>query len=295
MEGRAKMIQGNPFYPTNQGKIHARCESGLQALYHPDRISSPMRRTGPRESAEFSAISWQPNAMDALRTALQERGRSSVMITEPLRGHMALLVDRFSTAIGAEQLGFEAIDNNTYRAAVDNVFGQDSMPDFDLDNAAFILSFGADFLSTWLSPTRYLRGYGEFRQGDNRDRGMFYQIDSRFSMTAAAADKWLPVRPGWEGHLAMSLAQVIIEENLAAPGVDVGSLTGGDAQALNDFRPETIAPMAGLTAEMTGGDPVEFLKNLARNFAASRPSIAIGGGSAGASSNGLLTLKLSTH
>ena len=291
MEGRAKMIQGNPFYPTNQGKIHARCESGLQALYHPDRISSPMRRTGPRESAEFSAISWQPNAMDALRTALQERGRSSVMITEPLRGHMALLVDRFSTAIGAEHLGFEAIDNNTYRAAVNNVFGQDSMPDFDLDNAAFILSFGADFLSTWVSPTRYLRGYGEFRQGDNRDRGMFYQIDSRFSMTAAAADKWLPVRPGWEGHLAMSLAQVIIEENLAAPGVNVDSLTGGDAQALNNFRPETIAPMAGLTTEMTGGDPVEFLKNLARSFAASRPSIAIGGGSAGASSNGLFNLE----
>jgi anaerobic selenocysteine-containing dehydrogenase len=91
--------------------------------------------------------------------------------------------------------------------------------------------------------------------------------------------------------LAMSLAQVIIEENLAAPGVNVSSLTGGDAQALNNFRPETIAPMAGLTAEMTGGDPVKFLKNLARSFAASRPSIAIGGGSAGASSNGLFNLE----
>ena len=291
MEGRAKMIQGNPFYPTNQGKIHARCESGLQALYHPDRISSPMRRTGSRASAEFSAISWQPNGMNTLRTALQERGSASVMITEPLRGHMALLADRFSSAIGGEHLGFEAIDNNTYRAAVKNVFGQDSLPDFDLDNAAFILSFGADFLSTWVSPTRYLRGYGEFRQGENRNRGMFYQIDSRFSMTAAAADKWLPVRPGWEGYLALSLAQVIIDENLAAPGVNVASLTGGDDQALNNFRPETVAPMAGLTPEMTGGDPVEFLKNLARSFAASRPSIAIGGGSAGASSNGLFNLE----
>ncbi|MEE3167365.1 MAG: 4Fe-4S ferredoxin, partial [Chloroflexota bacterium] len=39
MEGRAKMVQGNPYYPTNQGKIHARCEAGLQALYHPDRIA----------------------------------------------------------------------------------------------------------------------------------------------------------------------------------------------------------------------------------------------------------------
>ena len=289
MEGRAKMIQGNPFYPTNQGKIHARCESGLQALYHPDRIASPMRRSGARSSAQFSPISWQPNGMDTLRTALQERGRSSVMITEPLRGHMSLLADRFSSAIGGEHLGFESIDNNTYRAAVKNVFGQESMPDFDLENSQFILSFGADFLSTWVSPTRFNRGYGEFRQGEHRDRGMFYQIDSRFSMTAANADKWLPIKPGWEGHLALSLAQVIIAEGLQAPGVNVASLTGGDN--LDNFRPELVVEKAGLTSEMTDGNAVEFIKNLARNFAASRPAVAIGGGSAGASTNGLFNLE----
>ena len=289
MEGRAKMIQGNPFYPTNQGKIHARCESGLQSLYHPDRISSPMQRSGARSSAQFLPISWQPNGMDLLQTALQERGRSSVMITEPLRGHMSLLASRFSSAIGGEHLGFESIDNNTYRAAVKSVYGQDSMPDFDLENSQFILSFGADFLSTWVSPTRFNRGYGEFRQGEHRKRGMFYQIDSRFSMTAANADKWLPIKPGWEGHLALSLAQVIIAEGLQAPGVDVASLTGGDN--LDNFRPELIVEKAGLTAEMTDGNAVEFVKNLARSFAASRPAVAIGGGSAGASSNGLFNLE----
>ena len=163
----------------------------------------------------------------------------------------------------------------------------------DLDNSKFILSFGADFLSTWVSPTRFSRGYGEFRQGEGRDRGMFYQIDSRFSMTAANADKWLPVRPGWEGYLALSLAQVIVSENLQASGGDVDSLVGGsaDIQTLNAFRPEIVAPLAGLTSEMTGGDPVEFLKNLARSFAANQPSIAIGGGSAGAQSNGLFNLE----
>ena len=289
MEGRAKMIQGNPFYPTNQGKIHARCESGLQSLYHPDRISSPMQRSGARSSAQFLPISWQPNGMDLLQTALQERGRSSVMITEPLRGHMSLLASRFSSAIGGEHLGFESIDNNTYRAAVKSVYGQDSMPDFDLENSQFILSFGADFLSTWVSPTRFNRGYGEFRQGEHRKRGMFYQIDSRFSMTAANADKWLPIKPGWEGHLALSLAQVIIAEGLQAPGVDVAFLTGGDN--LDNFRPELIVEKAGLTAEMTDGNAVEFVKNLARSFATSRPAVAIGGGSAGASSNGLFNLE----
>ncbi|MAF39339.1 MAG: 4Fe-4S ferredoxin [Chloroflexi bacterium] len=293
MEGRAKMVQGNPYYPTNQGKIHARCEGGLQALYHPDRIATPMRRSGPRGSGEFLPINWHPNGMDTLKSALQVNGSSSVMITEPLRGHMAVLADKFAAAIGGERLGFEAIDNNTYRAAVKRVFDQDSLPDFDLENSKFILSFGADFLSTWVSPTRFNRGYGEFRQGEDRDRGMFYQIDSRFSMTAANADKWLPIRPGWEGHLALSLAQVIVSEGLQASGVDVDSLVGGSAgtQSLNSFRPEIVAPLAGLTAEMTGGDPVEFLKTLARSFAANQPSIAIGGGSAGAQSNGLFNLE----
>jgi anaerobic selenocysteine-containing dehydrogenase len=293
MEGRAKMIQGNPFFPTNEGKLHARCEAGLQALYHPDRIPTAMRRSGPRGSGEYQPIKWQPNGMDTLRSALQANGSSSVFITAPLRGHMALLADRFAKAIGGERLGFEAIDNNTYRAAVKNVFDQDTLPDLDLDNSKFILSFGADFLSTWVSPTRFSRGYGEFRQGAGRERGMFYQIDSRFSMTAANADKWLPVRPGWEGYLAMSLAQVIVAEGLQDSRVDVDAIVGGSAgrQTLDTFRPEIVAPLAGLTSEMTGGDPVEFLKDLARKFANSQPSIAIGGGSAGAQSNGLFNLE----
>ena len=289
MEGRAKKVQGNPYFPTNQGKSHVRCESGLQALYHPDRVPSPMRRSGPRGSGQFLPISWQPNGMDTLKNALQSRGRNSVMITEPLRGHLSVVADRFASAIGGEQLGFETLDNNTYRAAVKNVFGQDTLPDFDLEHSNFILSFGADFLSTWQSPTRFGRGYGEFRQGEQRDRGMFYQIDSRFSMTAANADKWLPVRPGWEGYIALSLAQVILSEGLYASDLNIAGSAG--AQALDSFRPETVAPMAGLTAEMTGGDPVEFLKHLARDFANTRPAVAIGGGSAGAGSNGLFNLE----
>ena len=101
------------------------------------------------------------------------------------------------------------------------------------------------------------------------------------------------LRPGWEGYLALSLAQIIIAEGLQDDSLDVASFLGGDAgiQALSNFRPEVVAPLAGLTAEMTGGNPVEFLKNLARSFASNRPSIAIGGGSAGAQSNGLFNLE----
>ena len=298
MEGRAKKIQGNPYYPTNQGKSHARCEAGLQSLYHPDRVPAPMVRSGARGSGQYTPINWQPEAMDRLRSELAARAPQSVIITEPLRGHMGLLVGRFAEAIGSEHLGFEAVDNNTYRTAVKNVYDQDLLPDFDVENTNFLLSFGADFLSTWVSPTRWNRGYGEFRQGHGRassglKRGTLYQIDSRFSMTAANADKWVAIRPGWDGQLAMSLAQVIVSEGLQAPGVDTDALLGGESgrQLLENFRPELVAPLIGLTRERAGGDPVEFIKHLAREFAGNRPSLAIGGGSAGASSNGLFNLE----
>ena len=177
-------------------------------------------------------------------------------------------------------------------AAVNNVFGQEKMPDFDLANTNFLLNFGADFLSTWLSPTRWSHAYGEFRQGEGRQRGTFYHVDSRFSMTGANADRWVPVTPGWEGHLALSLAYVIMSEGLAHPSADIGALTGGQGpSALERFRPEAVAQRIGLTEEFAGDSPEDFIRILARNFANSRPSLAIGGGSAGATSNGLFNLE----
>jgi anaerobic selenocysteine-containing dehydrogenase len=292
MEGRAKKVEGNPAYPVNRGKHSASCEAGLQALYHPDRIPRPLQRNGPRGLGQFAQLSWT-NALDILKQRLEERGDAMLMITEPLRGHLGTVVNRFAGALGGRHLGFESLDVNTYRSAIKNVYGQELLPDFDLENTQFLLSFGADFLSTWVSPVRWGLGYGEFRQGAGRERGVFYQVDPRFSMTAANADKWIPIQPGWEGHLALSIAQVIVEENLQATGIDVGAMLGGNAgrELLNGFRPENVVEQIGLTSEITGEDPVDFVRKLARDFATHGPSIAVAGGSAGAHTNGLFNVE----
>ena len=294
MEGRAKKIQGNPKYPVNRGKQGVCSEAGLQALYHPDRISGPMRRTGPRGSGQFQSIAWEPEALDILKRELQNHGQDMVLITEPLRGHLGMIAERFAASIGGKHLGFETLDNTTYRAAIKQVFGQDLLPDFDIANANFLLSFGADFLSTWGSTTRLSTAYGEFRQGAGRqERGTLVQVDPRFSLTAANADRWLPIKPGMEGYLALSLAYVIISEGLQAPGVNVDALTGGQgAAALEDYRPEAVAAMLELPPEIhEGHSAAEFVRELAHDFAGHRPSIAIGGDNAGAHTNGLFNLQ----
>ena len=291
MEGRAKKIQGNPLYPTNLGKQSARCEASLQAVYHPDRIAGPMRRAGPRGSGEFAAVDWE-SGLDTLRAALRDRGDGLTMITEPLRGNLGMVAGRFATAFGGRHLGFEAMDNITYRRSIQNLFQQGLLPDFDLEHTSVLLSFGADFLSTWVSPTRWNRGYGEFRQGEGRERGTLYQLEPRFSMTGANADRWLPVRPGWEGHLALSLAYVIIKDRQNA-GVDVSGLIEGEgASVLGRFAPEVVADRVFLPGSFSGQEAIDTIRDLAREFAAGGPrSLAIGGGSAGAHTNGLFNLE----
>ena len=293
MEGRAKKIQGNPKYPVNEGKQSVRSEVGLQALYHPDRIAGPMQRTGPRGSGQYRSIQWEPEALDILRRELRARSQGMVLITEPLRGHLGMISDRFASSAGGRHLGFETLDDTTYRTAIKNVFGQDRLPDFDIGNANYVISFGADFLSTWGSSTRLSKAYGEFRQGAGRQsRGYLVHVDPRFSLTAANADEWLPIRPGMEGYLALSLAYVILSEGMQASGVEVDTLTNGQgAAALEAFAPERIAGQLGIPEGVhEGKSGAEKIRNLANNFSHHGPAIALGGGSAGAHSNGQFNL-----
>lgn len=283
IEGRAKKIEGNLDHPINRGKHSARCEAGLQALYHPDRINAPLVRVGDRGSGQWKEISWT-DAVSRVSNELKKVKDKSriVMANNPIGGHLGMVLEKFVSAMGAKHLSYEALERSNLSLAIKKVFGQDVMPDFDIENSGYILSFGADFLSTWVSPIKYARGYGTFRQGD-RERGTFVQIDSRFSMTGANADEILFVKPGEEGLLALSMAQVIISEGLGNPGA-VSALTGNGAVDMSVFAPETVAKRIGVDADR--------IRKLAKDFADPNhgPSMAIGGGSAAAQTNGLFNL-----
>ena len=292
MEGRAKKVEGNVDYPVNRGRHSARCEAGLQALYHPDRIQAPLLRQGERGSGTFEEISWT-DAVRRLAHQLRELqgsgGQSSmVMATGAMGPHVGMVVDRFVSRFGGRRTSYEPLERTTLRAAVKQVFDQDIMPDFDIENANYILSFGADFLNTWGSPVRYARGYGEFRQGADRERGTLIHVDPRFSMTAANADEWVYVKPGWEGILALSIAQVIVSEGLGDSEA-ADALMGGDPTRLDAFAPEAVATK--LTDPELANRMAETIHRVAREFAERRPSLAFGGSSAAAHTNGLFNLR----
>ncbi|GIS92961.1 MAG: hypothetical protein CM1200mP22_01980 [Dehalococcoidia bacterium] len=92
-------------------------------------------------------------------------------------------------------MGFESstiIPTGRYQ----NVFGQDTCLILTLNIVNSYCPLDRISSQHGSRPPALIAGMG-VPAGEHRDRGMFYQIDSRFSMTAANSDKWLPVKPGW--------------------------------------------------------------------------------------------------
>ncbi|MBI2965929.1 MAG: molybdopterin-dependent oxidoreductase [Chloroflexi bacterium] len=280
MEGRAKKIAGNPDFPINLGKQNVRAESALQMLYHPDRIKTPLARRS--KGAPLRPVLWD-EAEAQLKGWAEGSGGRITIATNPMRGHAAWVVGNFAKEYGGRHIAFDPLDQGTLHAAIKKVFGQDRLPEFDIENAQTILSIGADWLGTWVSPTRYGVKYGQFRQGEARTRrGMLFHAESRMPLTAAAADRWLPVRPGAEGDLALGVAHEIIEKKLV-PDANVQAYLAGINRAVVDaYTADRVTRATGLSAER--------IHELAEKLAHEGPSLVIGGGSAGAHTNGVQNL-----
>ncbi|MBI4197942.1 MAG: molybdopterin-dependent oxidoreductase [Chloroflexi bacterium] len=283
IEGRAIKIEGNPDHPVSRGKSMARCQAGVQALYNPTRLAGPMRLAGPRGSGQYQEVSWE-EALAEVAEALGFQAPSSVVLmTEPLRGTLGMMAQRFMAAYGGQHIAYDALEQTTLQAAMKQVFGTDQLPDVDIEHSDYVLSFAADFLSSWLTPVRYNRGYGEFRQGGEA-RGTLVQVESRFSMTAANADRWVYVEPGREGEVALSIAYVLMAEHAGAinPAAVNAMTDGRGAAALEAFNPASVAQTSGVSAER--------IREMAKALADHPHSVVIGGGSAGATTNGLFNL-----
>lgn len=283
MEGRAKKIEGNPDHPVNTGKHGIRAEALLQALYHPDRIKHPLLRIA--KGGPFRKIEWA-EGIERLTAIISDRDPNEVLLATPLlRGRAADVVQAFADGSRIRLQGFDALGcESVAREALRQLYGQNAQPDLDIAHASYILNFGADFLGTWINPTHFSRGYGEFRQGDGRSRGRLVHVGARYSTTAAAADHWVYATPGSEGLLAMSIAYTMIDEGTADSDA-ASALTGGHgARALQAFAPERVAARVGIDAHV--------ITELAHELADKKhhPALVIGGGPAAAQANGLFNM-----
>jgi anaerobic selenocysteine-containing dehydrogenase len=283
--GVAKKLEGDPKDPISRGGLCARGQASIQATYHPDRLTRPMKRSGARGSGEFKEVSWDDaiaelaGQLDGLAAAGDQK--SLAWLTRPRRSRRLALASEFTSRFGAPApIAFDPFGDAVLRRANAISFGREQLPTFDLARSRFVIAFGADFLGTWNSPVAQSAGYGEMRQGKSGVRGRFVQVESRMSQTGANADEWIPVKPGTEGVLALGLAHAIVAAKLRpAEAGRAGAAIEGWAGGLADYTPARVEQVTGVAAKR--------VERLARELAEFQPAVAIVGGAPLAHTNGL--------
>ena len=228
-----KKVEGNPLDPVSGGRLCARGHAAVQSLYHPDRLRGPMQRTGDRGKGQFVPTSWeQAIAAVAGKIAKADPARI-VFLAGPHVGTRSVAMARFVQALGAPApVVCSLADCAVERRAAELSFGWKGLPVYDLAHARHVLGVGADFLGGWASPVYYSRQFGAFRQGRHEVRGYLVQAESRLSITAAAADRWLPLRPGSEPQFLAAVGRILLDGGLARNRTMVQPFASADVAVL---------------------------------------------------------------
>jgi molybdopterin-containing oxidoreductase family iron-sulfur binding subunit len=274
-EGRVVKLEGNPDHPVNRGALCIRGQAALQQVYHPDRFDGAQRRQPDGRLAPVpfeEAIQAVSARIGELRTA--GRGRAVALVTQLETGSLAALLDRWTQALGTRpRVTFEPFGYEAIRAANRQVFGRDAIPYYAVEDAEVLLSFGADFVETWLGNVQYAAAFTRMHSFQSGRAGTFIHIEPRQSITAANADEWVRNAPGTEGLLALAILKSMVEQGLV-------DRRFGDAVAGLDLA----------QAAATAGVEVDTIRRLAGVFGRARPALAIGGGVAVTGVNATATL-----
>ncbi len=229
-------------------------QAGVQAHYNPDRVHEPMLNGQP--------ITWD-KAFDLIKERTNGvKGEEIAFLTGGVSGHVKVLLHNYLDALGSKNhYAYEAVSPAVVRAANKKAYGVE-MPRLHLDKAKVIVSFGADFLGAWVSPVHFSQQYAQFRKGNRPEgRGVLVQIESKMTLTGANADRWIPIRPGTEGILALGII------NALGAGVPADV-----AAAARDYTADRVSRDTGV--------PEEQIVSLAELLKARSPSLVLAGGAA---------------
>jgi anaerobic dimethyl sulfoxide reductase subunit A len=266
----------------------ARGRSYLRRQYHPDRLTQPLKRVGPRGSEDFRSIPWD-EALDTLAYHMErvkrEYGSSALFVPygtgsyNQLNGsHVARrLMNLYGGCLGI----YNSYSWGATNLATPTVYGTLVTGNQRQDwlNAKFILMWG------W-NPA-------EMRDGTNSDYFLKLAreagarvicIDPRHSLSAASlADEWIPIRPGTDTAMMSAMAYVMLVENLCdaefirthCVGFDSSQMPVEGAESYADYilGKRDGVPKTPAWAETITSVPEDTIVHIAREYATIKPAV----------------------
>jgi anaerobic selenocysteine-containing dehydrogenase len=271
--GKVVAVRGDEAHPYSRGSLCPKMVHYERTVHHPDRLTTPLLRTGKKGEGKFRRASWDeviPLIADRWKAIAAEHGPEAIL-PYSYAGTMGLVQRNaghaFFHRLGASQLA-RTICSPAKDAGIKAIFGDTpGIAPSEVARADLVLLWGVNAVAANLHLLPYVK--------EARKKGaQIWLIDTHRTATAAVVDRVFLVKPGSDGALCLGLIHLLAREGLAAePFLDA------EAQGWPELKAAALAdhPPAR-TAALTGLDEPSLLE-LARALAGAKtPVIRIGEG-----------------
>ena len=208
-DGRPIKLEGNPESPVTRGGLSARAQAAVLSLYDGGRLQHFMAKG---KKADF------PEVDQAIRAALAANTGKIAIVSPTI---ISPSTKRAIAAFAGQHRNVEHIMYDVNSASGLLQANGGVLPAYDFSRANVIVSLGADFLGTWLSPVEYSKQYIINRKvsTDKRTMSRHFQFETNLSLAGSNADIRVPVKPSQMGSIAVYIYNTVVGGG-AAPTLD---------------------------------------------------------------------------
>ena len=225
-EGRPIKLDGSARSPISQGGMCATGQASILDLYDIERLANPLRNG--QEVEDWNKLDVE---ISKKISKIQASGKKLVVLSETVHSPSAL------KAIGDFQTKYSNVEHVTYNPvsysgileANEADFGKAVIPSYNFEKASVIVSFGADFLGTWISPVEYTKGYVMNRiPKAGQEMSQHFQFESNLSTTGTNADYRFPMHASKESLYLSTLYNEVakVKGGTQIPVPESGELAG---------------------------------------------------------------------
>lgn len=243
-EGRPIKIEGNDLASITEGATSAQVQASVLDLYDTRRLRYPVAN---KKEATFEAIDKMiANGLAAVS------GKPLVLLTSSITSvtRREIIQQFLSKYPGSRHVQYDPVSYSGMIMANEASYGQKALPAYHFENAKVIVSLGADFLGTWLSPVVFAKQYAVNRRINEKNPSMsrHIQFESFYSMTGANADERYLHRPSETGDVALALLG-------ALGGGTSGKISGPVAEGVKKTAAELMANKGAALVVCGSNDP----------------------------------------
>ena len=199
-DGRPVKLEGNPESPITKGGLSARAQAAVLSLYDGGRLHHFAIKG---QKAEVKKVDQE------IRTKLAgTTGRIAIVSHTIISPSTKKAIAEFTVRYpNTTHVMYDAQSATGLLQANGGV-----VPGYDFSKANVIVSLGADFLGTWISPVEYAKQYVVNRRvsTDKRAMSRHFQFETAMSLTGSNADVRVPVKPSDQGAIALALYNAVV-------------------------------------------------------------------------------------